>query len=269
MWGWWAVLPTIEFDEKKHKYTVDGEKLPSVTQILEVLHKPLGWWGMTTGVEGVCQLVRAGEDLDWRDPEGVVKLLTYHKLTVNHRLSQAATRGTSLHKALEGWMLDQKVPNAIEFPQQDRGYVQALAKALLALRPTIVTMERLVASPTYGYAGRYDLLCDTPDGDLLRLDLKTSKHIYPEQHFPQLAAYEYAAVEMGEEPSERQVVLRLGADGMFEMATSTASFADFLAIKVCFDAVKKLKAKVKPTTEEVLRREVKRYEADLRELGRS
>jgi RecB family exonuclease len=237
------VRPTIDFDPGKHTYTVDGLKFPSVTTILSVIDKPgLSWWGMKMGVEGVCQLARADENLDWRDPEGIVKLLTHYKLTVNHTLKKAGTRGTSLHNALEAWMYDAKAPNAIEFPAEDRGYVQALARALLEFRPMVVNMEVPVASLTYGFAGRYDLLADI-EGEIVRIDLKTGKKIYPEQVFPQLAAYEFAAVECGEHESDRQMVLRLDADGSFETADSTATFADFLAIKVAFDAVQKLKKK--------------------------
>src|SRR5581483_12274744 len=77
--------PDIVFDPVKHTYHVNGELTPSVTQILGVLSKPaLTWWGQGIGVQGVCQLRKNGEEIPWDDPDGIVSLLTHHKLTVNH-----------------------------------------------------------------------------------------------------------------------------------------------------------------------------------------
>ena len=53
--------------------------------------------------------------------------------------------------------------------------------------------------------------------------------------------------ECGEQPSDRQVVLRLaGADGDYELSESVASFDDFLAVKACWEAVRRIKATATP-----------------------
>jgi hypothetical protein len=49
------------------------------------------------------------------------------------------------------------------------------------------------------------------------LDLKTSKGVYPESHFRQLAAYERAGVECGEDPTDSQGIVRLASDGSYEI----------------------------------------------------
>ena len=232
----------VEFTEgPPRKYTVNGEVCPSVTQILGVLNKAaLPWWGMTVGVQGVCELARAGEDLDWRDPEGIVGLLTATKRTVNHVRDSAATRGKSVHDALEEYATTGATPKPSQFPVEDRGFVQALAKALMELDPQCEQTEVMVGSVEHGFAGRYDLRC-TINGQPVRLDLKTGKRVYDEALL-QLAAYELAAVEMGEEPAERLVVLRLDQGGDFEAVDSHATGDMFLGVKAAYDALAELKA---------------------------
>lgn len=247
--------PVIKFDEPSHTYTVNGKPVPSVTTILNVVDKPaLVWWGMKVGVEGVCQLRNHGEELPWDDPEGVVDLLKRHRLTTYYVKRRAADRGTSLHNALEAYLKHGTVPNVANFPVADRGYVQALASALLRLDLRAIESEQVVASLEHGYAGRFDhlLLADDPELGLTRIDLKTGKNVYPDTQFPQLEAYEHAAVEMGKQASENRAVLLLREDGQWgppdkpeSLARSCATFKDFLGIKAAFDAVQRIKAAVK------------------------
>lgn len=240
------MTPVVEFQaEPKRRYLVDGQPVPSVTQILGVLDKPaLVWWGMRVGVEGACQLQESGALP--ADPEQAVKALTARKLTVNHVKTKAATRGTSLHDALEAYLAEGRVPMPAGFPEEDRGYVRALARAMLDLRPEPLRMEVVVGSAQHGYGGRYDLLCKL-DGNQVRLDLKTGKRVYETAHL-QLAAYELAALEMGESRSDYQAILRLGEDGAFEFVVCRADPAEFLAVKAAFDAVTGLRAAIRDAT---------------------
>lgn len=234
--------PEVIYQEgPPRRYLIDGEPVPSVTQILGVLAKPaLPWWGMTVGVQGICRLHRDGEEIPWDDPEGACKLLTAHKLTVNHVRDAAAGRGTGAHDALEAWATQGTVPRPSAFPAADRGFVQALARALIALEPEPQASEVIVCSAEHRYAGRYDLRCRI-DGALCRLDLKTGKRVYDEALL-QLGAYEGAAVEMGEEPSDRLLVLRLDESGEFELVQSHATVDMFLDVKRAYDALQALKS---------------------------
>jgi PD-(D/E)XK nuclease superfamily len=235
----------VTFDAGAHKYWIDGEPVPSVTQILSIVDKsgPLSWWGQGIGVKGVCELRRLGEEIPWDDPEGIVKLLTVKRLTTNHVKSQAGTRGSSIHRALEQFLERGKVPNAADSPEPDRGYVRALARALVDLAPEAIETEQIVGSKQHGFAGTFDLLA-TVDGQITRWDSKTGKHVYPEAHL-QLAAYEVAAVESGHPASERQIVVRLGADGEYEVAEVCATFDQFLAVLGAWRAMQTLRADVK------------------------
>jgi len=240
--------PDIVFDPVKHTYHVNGELTPSVTQILGVLNKPaLTWWGQGIGVQGVCQLRKNGEEIPWDDPDGILSLLTHHKLTVNHVTKRRGDSGSSVHRAAEAYAQHGTVPNVADFPREDWGYVAALAKALLELDPEVIETEQIVASVQHGFAGTYDLLANVA-GKLVRLDYKTSKRVYPESHFPQLEAYEAAAVEMGGQASDARGVLLLCADGSWSLTWSTATFEDFLGIKAAFDAVQRIKAATRKAT---------------------
>ena len=242
--------PSVEFHEgPPRKYLVDGVEVPSVTTVLGCLEKPaLPWWGMKTGVQGVCELARRGRltsVLDWADnPDEVVSALTAHKLTVNHKRDRAATRGTNVHDALEAYADLGTIPRLDAFPESEQGYVRGLAKWLYEARPEFLKTEVIVGSARFGYAGRYDLLCRLPDdfgGELVRVDLKTSGRVY-ESMFLQLAAYEEAAVECGEDPSDAQYVLRVGADGTYEFVRSCATFQDFADVLRCYQALQRVKA---------------------------
>lgn len=243
--------PVIEFfpgppTSERRYYTVDGVEVPSVTQILDCLHKPaLVWWGMTTGVEGVCALIAKGAvNFQTATPEEITAALTQHKLTVNHIRDKAGTRGAGVHQALEDFMRTRKVPTLADYPEAEQGYVRALAAFLFEHQPEPLAIEHMVGSITHGYAGRYDLRCRIGDRVGL-LDAKTSKRVYPESHFPQLEAYEAAAIECGAEPTDFRAVLRLGSDGKYELAESTATFDDFLGIKSAYDALARIKQAVK------------------------
>lgn len=240
-------LPVITFEEPpdfpKRRYLLDGEVVPSVTQILGVLAKPaLTWWGMQVGVRGLCHLQRQGVEIPWDDDEGACKLLTEHKLTTNHVRDQAATRGKSIHDALEAYATSGRVPRLSEYPIEDRGFVQALAKALVALQPECLATEVMVGSSEHRYAGRYDLRC-VIGGRTLIVDAKTSKHIYPDQHFPQVEAYRHADFECGSEITDAAAILRLGVDGEYEFVESYATFEDFLGIKRAYDALQAIKSR--------------------------
>lgn len=234
--------PVITFEEEpRRRYLLDGEQVPSVTQVLSILDKPaLSWWGMCVGVEGVAQLHLQGVEVPWEDTDGAVKLLTEHRLTVNHVRDAAATRGKSVHDALQAFAEHGTVPRPSDFPAEDRGYVQALARALMDLDPVCDATEVIVGSAEHRYAGRYDLRARS-GGRLIRADLKTGKRVYDEALL-QLAAYELAAVEMGEEPSDARLVIRLDASGDFEVVESHATADMFLGVKRAYDALADLKA---------------------------
>jgi hypothetical protein len=275
----------VEYESSpKRLYRVNGVEVPSVTTVLGILNKPqLVWWGMQKGVQGVLDLFELGAlgtAVDWgterehlcifdsanfelithRATEAdVVDLLKSHKLTVNHRLDQAADRGVNVHDALETWARNGHMPNPEEFPETEKGYVQGLVKFLEDLDPVPVRCEVMVGSAEHGFAGRFDLVLNTPTSEeytsrcypkradkrgilgpgTFLCDLKTSKGVYT-SHELQLAAYEIAAVEGGYPETDAQAVIHVTADGKYELVFSRATGEQFLAIRKAYDVLEAL-----------------------------
>jgi len=175
----------------------------------------------------------------------ITKLLTENKLTVNHVRDAAATRGQSVHSALEAFARERTIPSLIAFPEEDRGYVRALAQWLLDVKPEFLATEVMVGSAEHGYAGRYDLRVRMDRLGVGIVDAKTSKKVWHQSQFPQLAGYEEAAVECGQEPTDFQAVLRLDKDGSYELEEACATIEDFLGVKAAFDAQSALKERAK------------------------
>lgn len=263
----------IRYEDGKHLYFLreegdpptDWRRVPSVSTILKCLDKPaLPWWGMTVGVSGVLRLQQDGKLPPVCDPATVVSLLTEHKLTVNHVRNKAAARGVTVHDALEAWCRDGEVPNPDLWPEDQQGYVHGLLAFLEAVDLTPEASECMVASQTHGYAGRYDLRCRLDEATVrclahkdpakdawaliesgrYMLDLKTSSGVYLEHHL-QLEGYEGASVECGYGPTDHRAVLRVTADGRYELRLSRARHQDFLAVLGCHLALEQLKSREK------------------------
>lgn len=251
-----------------------GKRLDSVTSILGVLDKPaLPWWGMEVGIEGVLQLVAQGEltleqafgqDPGYKylitDPEReleimgneelmtdakrIAKLLTAHKLTVNHVRDKAAVRGTTAHDAFETWCETGIIPEPSAYPDDQRHYVTALRKFFEENEILEPQTEVIVASPLHRFGGRYDIrgmMFMPKRGDTTHVnrmaDVKTSKRVYS-THFLQMEGYEGASVELGYTPTEERIVIHLRPDGEYSLVAASdvakdkqpCVYDDFLAI---------------------------------------
>ena len=167
--------------------------LTSVTSVLKVLDKPA--------------LVHAA----WR--------LGLENLDYKVEWGKAATRGTSVHDALEALAVDgvAGIPDLDAYPEEDRGYVSGVAAAWIALAPRVAATEVVVADVVEGVAGRFDLLAEV-DGQLTLMDLKTNARgrVYS-SHFLQLAGYEALMEASGWARPERSLVLAVGEDGSWQV----------------------------------------------------
>ena len=243
-------------------------QVPSVSEVLDVLHKPgLPWWGMTTGVEGIQTLLSlnlAREIVVAQRPtlavmgqegepapastEQLVELLTRNQLTVNHVRDRAGDRGIAVHDAMQGWAETGRLPDPTIYAAAEAGYVRGLVRFLRDVEPEPIASEVMVASE-HGYAGRYDLrlrvtrprdvvahiypkkapvIKTLRPGEILT-DLKSSKGVY-ESHPRQLEAYEKASVESGWPETVARGIIHVVEDGRYEFVRSWATFDDFLAV---------------------------------------
>lgn len=199
------------FTEPRRAYTVrqgyvsaggDGggytpwREVPSVTTVLDVLHKPaLTWWGQRIGLEGIIALAEVGivkvtadgklaaphiekneegkivvpDGAAWEyaTMENLTLWLTKQKLTVNHIRDDAAKRGTNVHDAFEAWAVTGKMPDPNEtfedgrpmYASDEMPYVEGFRKFVVDMGDAWETTgsEVAVGSVEHGFAGRYDL----------------------------------------------------------------------------------------------------------------
>jgi hypothetical protein len=276
--------PRIDFDEGRHVYRLDGRPVPGVSTIAKAGQDSWGMasaWGYNLGRQGASTVLRehvAGRpDRDdalagWPSDDALKEELKERKLTPWSTRNKAAKRGSAVHDALEALAQHGEVPDPKRFPEAERGHVLSLVRWYLHYRPTFIATEVMVGSRTYSYAGRYDIratielrrfvegqlppeLAPPADGQLaldgqaktealVLVDLKTSKGIYPTEHFPQLEGYEGASREMGFPASDARFVLNTKPDGSFkperDFVRSTATFDDFLAYLNCHRARKRI-----------------------------
>lgn len=208
----------IRFDEEAHRYLVDGERFPSVTTLLGVIDKsgPLMKWAVDETLAG----------RDYRQTRDT-----------------AATRGQSVHDALEALSTDGTPPSLTNFPVEDRGHVQALCSWWLDHSPEPLMVEQLVASKRLRFAGKFDLVANI-DGLAHLVDLKTSKRVYDTHHL-QVAGYRLALVECGWDDVTLGAVLRTGADGTYEFVPARAEPEDFETVRTLYETLKRLRRKPK------------------------
>lgn len=241
--------------EPNRHYKVNGVRVPSVTEVLGVLHKPaLLWWSMKTGVDGMLRLYSEHNvpfyEMDSVDT--VVELLKAHRLTCNHVRDKAGNRGTSVHNAFERYCLTGHKPNPDEFPEEERGYVEGLLKFIEAVNPEPEKTELMVGSAVHGYAGRFDLLATTenrtvqPTPRKKRVipvgrgiwDLKTGKDIYPNSHFLQTSAYRLALEESYGIRSDYEAIVNVREDGSWDVGVSNKQPSQFLAVREVWGALR-------------------------------
>lgn len=237
--------PKIEFNEKTHRYKVNGEYFPSVTTIIDAtVPKNLSWWAMVIGVNATTALLKEGIVSANDDPEVIVSAIRENGLSVYHIRDQRGEEGIAVHKAAEKYAKTGEIPALQDYSRDVRPKVQALANFLIDVRPRILKSEKRVASLTHKYAGTFDWYVEI-EGQYGIIDLKTGKRVYQDSQFPQLAAYEQAHVECGAEPSSFQAILHLGADGSYDFLESTDTFHDFKVLLDHYYSAKLREARIK------------------------
>jgi hypothetical protein len=263
---------------KRRCYYVNGEKprRGSVTGILDMLDKPgLKWWSEGLAVEGCIQLARdGGLPLS---KEAALGRLTQEGLRHFQVSEKKADRGKLSHEDLVRFALGEAPRPLSSYPVEDQGFIRGVSSMLADLRPEIALSEYMVASVEHGYAGRPDMqavitAARLPDGTpaprgVGLLDLKTVdkfprsqpsktyplgnvKTPYPE-NLHQLGLYEVAGVEAGYPRTDYRAVVRVSADGEWDLTVSWLEPEMSLALLPAFDAFKAASQRVKRATDQL------------------
>ncbi len=69
--------------------------------------------------------------------------------------------------------------------------------------------------------------------------------MYPESHFPQIEAYDYAEVENGEPKSDLRMILDAKPTGKYRLIKSTDTFEDFRVLLDHYRSIENRKARKK------------------------
>ena len=179
---------TIEFDAEKHQYRVDGNIVPSVTQLCA----PLG--------------------ADYDEPDDDMLELT---------VEAAADRGATMHAYIEH-RLSGGEPEDFELPSQYQGYADAVELFLAEHKITPYAVETPLACPVY--AGTPDLTCEF-DGEDSVLDWKFVSQIAKSKVAAQLGGYSDLSEYNGYFPTKLYAVQFL-KDGAYRLYPVDLKFAE-------------------------------------------
>ena len=228
-----------------------GVELPSVTTIIgATVPKELGWYGMRIGVSGMLSATadQIAACLQQESPlDAGISLLKQKKVTTWHYMNNAKEIGNEVHGGIEKFIKTGKLEP--EFSPLAQVRINAFEKFLTENQFKFLVTEVMTASLLYGYAGTYDarmiLEAGKYAGSLVLGDWKNTGKIYEDQYFPQLEAYEGAEIELGEQPTDLRIVVRLCDDGNYEIGVSTDSLNDFLILKDHWDSIQARKVRIK------------------------
>lgn len=228
---------TLRFDTVKHQYRVikDGRtfKVPSVTTICGVINKPaLVNWAINSTLDVCKGAIAPGVEYAEAYLEAVWQAAKDASATLKR---DAAKRGTARHKELELQFKEGVGLSDESWPETSRRWLESLR---------FEAIERRIFSRRYRYSGTCDGIARI-DGQLILIDWKTGKNIYPEYRL-QTAAYVAAYEE--EFPSQKiegRYLVRIGEDGSIEphyfpRSTLRKDFAAFLGAKALFDRVQQI-----------------------------
>jgi len=222
-------------------YTIDGEKYPSVTTILDVLNKPqLVNWAARLTRDYIKDQLFAFRRADSLKDLNVDDLLTKSASEHNRVKTATAKNGTDIHRRIASY-----VGNKYRYIAHDEDPVVAAFRAWQdSVQFVPIASEKLVYSLEHGYAGTTDLIGTVRNGKLALLDIKTGRGVYPEYKL-QLAAYAVAYGEMtGRFPevcmnlhvsSEETRTTTITEANTFTAAELFPLFRTFLAAKRLFD----------------------------------
>lgn len=254
--------PEIRFDAPSHTYEVKaGDEwqtdFPSVTTVVKatvpVPFSAGAWYGYKMGCSAAFmahplkEIVREGADLDW--DEWYDRCKAYEN--PNSVLTKAGDRGTLVHQAIEQYGLTGTAPDPQDFEPEDRKRIQGVASWLLEHEPAFHVQEVRTANLEFRYVGTFDALvtfgAGPHKGKVALLDWKTSKRVYPDQHFPQLAAYLEAEKEAAfpDGKPEMAAIVHIPESGRVKLHESSDTFEDFEVLLAQYRSAKAREARIK------------------------
>lgn len=194
-------LPELDFEERAHTYRLNGMVIPSVTTIM----KPIS----DAEYKGISQ----------------------------QTLDVAASKGTSVHEAVENWVKFRVEDIQPEF----KPYFDAFLDWVDKFKPVFIGSEVRMYHRLLGYAGTVDLLV-LIDGKLTLIDVKSTYNVIEKACGLQLEAYAQALASHGIKV-EQKMILHLTRDGkhreVWFAANDTERWRVFNSLKCVYDYINK------------------------------
>ena len=214
----------LDFNEKKHYYTVEGEYAPSVTTILDSIAKPaLVPWAANEGAKFFIS--HAHEDMKIEDmAKGI-------RGAYRTSSGSALNIGMEVHKWCEEailWKLGKgEAPQSLT-RTESKNAINAFREWTKVNDVEWLTVEEKVYHRGHKFAGTVDATA-VINGEYCVIDFKTSGAIYSAYHL-QCAAYAKAIEDMRGKEVEKAYVLRFDKKtGEFEAGSSVEILENFVA----------------------------------------
>lgn len=220
---------SLKFNDRAHKYWLDGKPVPGVTTLLgKGLPKPaIPYWAAKCVAEYVVDNADGVDSLRTMGRESAIAALKQVPWT---KRDEAAVRGTDVHALAE-----QIVHGAeVDVPEHLVGHVEGYARFVDAFGLEPIVTEVPLANRAHWYAGKPDAIVRM-GGEIWLLDWKTSSGVYGETAL-QTAAYAradfYAPTPDDEIPMphiDRIGVVHVTADGsqLYPLGDIDAAFKVF------------------------------------------
>lgn len=208
-------VPKIEFDKKAHRYSLNGNVLPSVTTLLGILDKPwLPKWmlnEMAGSLKNDLQADRSYTSYELDD------IITRAKGASKKKSTDGMTSGSATHKWIEGYIFlrmsllgELQGIDTSQVPPETQPAVRCFLEWERLNRVEWLASEMFVVSEIHGFAGTLDFVARI-NGKLTLGDFKTSNTI-ANDHFLQTAGYQVAFEEMDKEhkyPIEQRMIIQI------------------------------------------------------------
>lgn len=216
---------------KHHRYCAilpDGSEkfLARVTTILKTLNKEaLIPWAVGQTLEACREKIQPGRP---HSKDELEEIFAWAKDAQYRTKEEAAAFGTRAHEVIEAFLHagGTQWPDIKHEPLPVQNSLALFQEYWEAHRLRVIDLEAYVADLELGYGGTIDCLARDASGELVLLDWKTSKAIYPEMHL-QVVAYGGAMAKMGLGMPERASIVRIGKeDADFEVVDAWKSIEE-------------------------------------------
>ncbi len=249
--------PVLGEDGKK--YEKEGREFDRVTNVIHKALPPyLTPWAEKVGREAVMKLYALNGGNLPSDPEEVAEEVKTQGWTTEAEKKSGGLRGAEIHFAMEAWIKQGVPPTLSDFEPEVRPYAQTLAQFLVDYEPEFEAAEIMLYEPELRYAGTCDAIGKVtkrpkgarhPEvtGKRLVFDFKTNKNkaVY-DQHYAQLAAYEYALASHDVQV-DGSAVVAIGPHGIpgspYRFAVNYWEAEDWLPVIGLYRALENVKQK--------------------------